>query len=262
MPARRSSSSLAHRRALLGALLATGLLNACGANQGLPGHVLDEAARAHRTAESFPAADEDYFHDMDGGLPLTREEIQGRNMWLVWTGGNDRFWDGISATSLGTLDFLKTLSSHPTMTYSAATPGGTISGSSTSRASRRPPDRTRTATGCGSTCAIPAARRIRSPTRRSTRASQIGARGKTVPVGSYYGEPSGIVGLRLFPNPEFDEAARKKWDAERYYRDPDYYLSRRPGEAVPRRHVVRFLPRRPESDQAARRSRRTRGGRT
>ena len=28
-----------------------------------------------------------------------------------------------------------------------------------------------------------------------------------IPVGSYYGEPSGIFGLRLFSNPEFDEAA-------------------------------------------------------
>ena len=36
-------------------------------------------------------------------------------MWLVWTGGNDRFWDVISATSFGTLDFLKTVSSHPAM---------------------------------------------------------------------------------------------------------------------------------------------------
>ena len=55
---------------------------------------------------------------------------------------------------------------------------------------------------------------------------QIGARGKTVPVGSYYGEPTGVVGLRLFPNPAFDEEARKKWDSERYYRDPSYYESR------------------------------------
>ena len=37
---------------------------------------------------------------------------------------------------------------------------------------------------------------------------KIGARGTTVPVGSYYGEPTGIVGLRLFPNPDFDEKAR------------------------------------------------------
>ncbi|MEO8070394.1 MAG: hypothetical protein ABI652_03260, partial [Acidobacteriota bacterium] len=54
----------------------------------------------------------------------------------------------------------------------------------------------------------------------------IGARGTTMPVGSYYGEPTGIVGLRLFPNPAFDEDARRKWDAERYYRDPKYYFSK------------------------------------
>ena len=43
-----------------------------------------------------------------------------------------------------------------------------------------------------------------------------------MPVGSFYGYASGIVGLRLFPNPDFDEAA-KAWDAERYYTDPSYY---------------------------------------
>ena len=31
------------------------------------GRVQDEALRAKRTVASFPAADEDYFHDMDGG---------------------------------------------------------------------------------------------------------------------------------------------------------------------------------------------------
>ena len=34
-------------------------------------------------------------------------------MWLVWTGGNDRFWDMISVNSVGNLDFLKTVSSYP-----------------------------------------------------------------------------------------------------------------------------------------------------
>ncbi|AXS40304.1 hypothetical protein [Breoghania sp. L-A4] len=56
---------------------------------------------------------------------------------------------------------------------------------------------------------------------------KIGARGDgTLPVGSYYGEPTGIVGLRLFPNPDFDEAARARWDPERYYTDPGYFLDR------------------------------------
>ncbi len=34
------------------------------------------------------------------------------------------------------------------------------------------------------------------------------------------------MGLRLFPNPAFDEAAAKKWDAEKYYNDPDYFNSK------------------------------------
>ena len=58
----------------------------------------------------------------------------------------------------------------------------------------------------------------------------FGARGKTVgpkdeklEVGSYYGYETGIVGLRLFPNPDFDDKAAAHWDAEKYYNDPNYY---------------------------------------
>jgi hypothetical protein len=90
---------------------------ACGGAQGRPGHVLDEAMRAQRSSDSLKAADEDYFHDMDGGPPLTRAQIEGRNTWIVWTGGNDRFWDTIAVSSAGTLDLLKTISSHPTLYY-------------------------------------------------------------------------------------------------------------------------------------------------
>jgi hypothetical protein len=58
---------------------------------------------------------------------------------------------------------------------------------------------------------------------------KIGARGTTfpdgtsLPVWSYYGEPTGILGLRLFTNPEFDAKAKAAWDPERYYKDPTYY---------------------------------------
>ena len=38
-----------------------------------------------------------------------------------------------------------------------------------------------------------------------------------------YGRPTGIVGLRVYPNPKFDDAARQRWDANRYYTDPNYY---------------------------------------
>ena len=39
---------------------------------------------------------------------------------------------------------------------------------------------------------------------------KIGARGKNIPAGSYYGYATGIVGLRLFPNPDFDERAARR----------------------------------------------------
>jgi len=195
------------------------------ANQGKPGQVLDEAARAHRTPASFPAADEDYFHDMDGALPLSREEIEGRNMWIVWTGGNDLFWDGISATSIGNLDFLKTLSSHPSMKYerdSRWTYLGLVNEPCYKKATGPDPNRY----GLWLDVRDPNCPPDPFADEKKYPGVIIGARGKTVAIGSYYGEPSGIVGLRLFPNPAFDDNAKKNWNSERYYRDPDYYFSK------------------------------------
>jgi hypothetical protein len=91
--------------------------------QPRPGHVKDEALTVGRDASTFPAADEDYFHDMDGGIDLTALApasdktalVRGRNTWLVWTGGNDRLWDTLVNRSAGALDFLKVLSDHPAL---------------------------------------------------------------------------------------------------------------------------------------------------
>ena len=52
------------------ALAAVVSLAACGGRTPDPGTVRDEAMLAGRTASSFPAADEDYYRDMDGGLSL------------------------------------------------------------------------------------------------------------------------------------------------------------------------------------------------
>ena len=76
---------------------------------------LDEAKLAGRGADSMRPADEDYFELMDNGIDLTADEVKGRNMWLVWTGGNDRFWDDMSVATFGTFDLLKTISSHPSL---------------------------------------------------------------------------------------------------------------------------------------------------
>jgi hypothetical protein len=203
------------------------LLLSCG---GVPplqvGQVLDEARSAGRSAQSFPAAGEDYFHDLDGGIPLSPEEITGRNTWLVWTGGNDRFWDGLSTTSGGAVDFLKTISSHPSLKFSRDTRWnyfGLVNEPCFEKATGPDPERyglwlDKRREDCPTDPFADGAKYPGVP---------LGARGKNVPVGSYYGYPTGIVGLRLFPNPAFDEAAAKKWgDGRRFYEDRDFYESK------------------------------------
>jgi mono/diheme cytochrome c family protein len=229
--------------------LTVGLIG-CGQYEPRPGTVLDEAARAGVTPAMLPAATEDYFHDMDFNLVgaskahpvFTQEEIEGRNMWMVWTGGDDRLWDVLTSASFGTFDLLKTISSHPQVPYDDPHAKGNGPKKYLYGYGRKnrfaylglvnepcfteatgpdprhfglwidqrdpscPPD--------------PFADPVRYP------GIKIGSRGTTVPVGSYYGEPTGIVGLRLFPNPAFDEKARLHWDADKFYRDPSYYLNK------------------------------------
>src|SRR6185295_15114019 len=211
---------------------------ACSPKQPKPGTVPDEAKQAGVAPEKFVAAADDYFRDMDYNLvggkphrPFTTEEIQGRNMWMVWTAGDDRLWDTLTVASIGSFDLLKTISSHP---YPAASKYGESYGRHNrwrylglvnepcfKEASGPDPNRYGlwldvrvTGPGCPPD---PFADEQAYP------GVEIGARGKTVPKGSYYGEPTGIVGLRLFPNPAFDENARKKWNADRFYNDPSYF---------------------------------------
>jgi len=211
---------------------------ACGAPGAKPGTVQDEAMRAGVTPEQLVRPTDDYFHDMDDNLvngkrpSFTQQEIEGRNMWLVWTGGNDRLWDRLTIDSIGTLDFLKTISSHPYPDNSPNGPGygrhnrwrylGLVNEPCFTEATGPDPNR------FGLWLDLrdpqcppdPFADRVRYP------GIPIGARGRTVEVGSYYGEPTGIVGLRLFPNPDFDEQARQRWNSDRFYNDPSYYFDR------------------------------------
>lgn len=191
---------------------------------GLPrsGQVLDEAQLVGRDVASFPAAGEDYFHDMDGGVALSQDEIKGRNMWNVWTGGNDRFWDRMTASTFGALDLLMVVAYDPKQTIDRDRRWNYL-GVMNEPCFDPPtgPDRQRFGL-------LLDGRRADCPADPFANADkyhgvEIGARGKTVPVGSYYGERSGIVGLRLFPNPDFDEAALQRWNSDRYFNDPSYY---------------------------------------
>jgi hypothetical protein len=190
-----------------------------------PGSVVDEARISNRQASSFPAADEDYFRDMDGGIALTSDEVKGRNTWMVWTGGDDRFWDQLIKISFGNFDLLKILSSYPGLKFSRDSRWeyfGLVNEPCFRKAAG--PNQSRYGLwvdvrddGCAPD---PFENEQKYP------GVEIGARGKNIPTGSFYGYASGIVGLRLFPNPDFDAEAQKAWDPVRFYTDPSYYNSK------------------------------------
>jgi len=224
-------------------LVAGCLLTGCPPAQ--QGHVKDEALLANRDAASLPGADEDYYADMDYGLTKNPEAMRasldpylpgisaaeavkrvaiGRNNWIVWTAGNDRLWDVLSVKSLGNLDLLKTISSHPALKNSRDNRWrylGLVNEPCFRKATGPRKDRFGLwlderveGPGCGP-----------DPFENEQKYPGVKylARGKNIPAGSYYGYATGVVGLRLFPNPYFDEAAQKKWDPERYYNDKSYY---------------------------------------
>ncbi|MEJ8825272.1 hypothetical protein WKW80_25135 [Variovorax humicola] len=204
------------------------LMAGCSQKEPEAGTVLDEARIAGRAAASFPHADEDYFKDMDGGVALSPDEIKGRNMWLVWSGGNDRFWNKMTDYTYGAFDLLKIISSHPTQGYSRANRWeyfGLVNEPCFNKAAGPDPNRRGLWLDVRDKGCAP------DPFENETKypGVVIGSRGKplgngqTQQVGSYYGYGTGIAGLRLFPNPDFDEKAAKEWDAEKYYTDPKYY---------------------------------------
>ena len=203
---------------LIGALI----FAACG-RAPAPGTVKDEALTVGRMADSFPAADENYFKDMDGGVELTANEVKGRNNWIVWTGGNDRFWNDLVNRSFGAVDFLKIISSHPKVKHLSRDTRWKYLGLVNEPCFEKPQAARSDRFGLwldsrSKDCpADPFENEQKYP------GVKIGARGKNTPVGSYYGYGTGIVGLRLFPNPDFDETAAKRWDAEKFYTDPSYY---------------------------------------
>jgi hypothetical protein len=218
---------LKHRARSAAALAAACLALASCRNCGKTADdtVVDEAKRANRSASSLPAPSEDYFRDMDGGVALSPEEVKGRNTWIVWSGGNDRFWDVIAKRSVGTLDFLKTLSSHPKLKASRDNRWrylGLVNEPCFEKATGPDPQRFGLWLDKRKADCPP------DPfeNEKAYEGVRVGARGKNLPLGSYYGWATGVVGLRLFPNPEFDEAAAARWDPVKYYEDPDYYFSK------------------------------------
>jgi len=245
----------------VGATLAC-VLSGCasGGGRGPVEKIKDEALSAGRVADpaSFPFADEDFFHDMDqtrdGPLQLTKSQIQGRDMWMVWTGGDDRLWDALNWKSFGTFDLLRTISSygpvfgrHNRWEYLRV-----VNEPCFEEPKQGDPERfglwlDKRIPGCD------ARFDGKDPFADETKYKGVkyGHRGEEMPVGSFYGYPTGILGLRLLPNPDFDAKAKARWDAKRYYENDPALCDERPGTALQDRNGMRFLPRRSQSSQAS-----------
>ena len=150
-----------------------------------------------RKPSDFPELAADVFKPMDGGIELSPEEIKGRNTWNLWCGGDEQFWDRMARESFGLMDLLKTIDSRNRA--SRFKEMGLINQPGYKQASK--PDEY----GLWIDEAVEA-----EPSSIDTKV---------------YGRATGIMGFRLFPNPAFDEAAKKQWDAKRFYDDPDYAVS-------------------------------------
>jgi hypothetical protein len=205
-----------------------------------PGRMLDEARQAGRA--TFAPPDEDYFHDIDGGLDLALDEIQGRNTWMVWSAGNDRLWDWLARQSAGTFDLLKIAGSYDPEKDQHTTPAQRekLKQAYPFRHQNRLAFLGLTNEPCYDQAKDADPRRyglwldqrqmscVPDPFANGEKylGVPVGARGHNISPGSVYGEPSGVVGLRLFPNPDFRDAAVTRWDPVRYYTDPAYYGSK------------------------------------
>ena len=158
---------------------------------------IDEAKAAGKTTADFPQITADIFKPMDGGVDLSPEEIMGRNTWNLWSAGNQRFWNRAAQDSYGLIDLLKMLDNR-----------------------KYPRGERFKILGLNNEPGF------RAPSKPDEFGLCLDQQVEPEPKGideNIYGKPSGVLGFRLFPNPEFDEKARKKWDGKRFYEDRTYY---------------------------------------
>ena len=129
----------------------------------------------------------------------TPNEILGRNTWILWCGGNEGFWDWLATHGYGFTDLLKVIDSrNRAERFNNA---GLINEPGMKAATKPDPN--------GVWLDEPL----------DEEQAQLK---RNVPE-KIYGRSTGVVGLRLFPNPKFKDAAKASWNPKRFYEDPSYY---------------------------------------
>ncbi|MGH7945243.1 MAG: hypothetical protein ACREF9_09560 [Opitutaceae bacterium] len=203
-------------------LTAFGLLAGCGRSKT---SVVDDGGG--RKAEDFPELAADVFKPLDGGIALSVDEIKGRNTWNLWTGGNEQFWDRMARESFGLMDLLKTIDSRKRAQRFQEM--GLIN--------------------------QPGYRQATKPDEYGLWIDEAVEPEPNEIDPNVFGRATGIMGFRLFPNPDFNEEARKKWDGQRYHSDQDYAVGKdlvrpyRVGISCGSCHIA-FNPLNPPADPA------------
>lgn len=175
-------------------VIATGIIaTGCDKKPKADGASLKDDGGGRKPAD-FPELALDVFKPMDSGIALTEDEIKGRNTWNLWCGGNEQFWDRVAREGMGLFDLLKTLDS-------------------------RKRDARFKELGL-----------INQPGfKQATKPDQFGlwideaVEGEPAGIDpKVYGRTTGVLGFRLFENPDFKGDAVKAWDPVRYDTDPQY----------------------------------------
>jgi cytochrome c5 len=191
LPARGDILRLARVGGCLGAC-AVLFLTSCKKNEPI-----DEAKAAGLTTADFPQITADIFKPMDGGIDLSPEEIMGRNTWNLWSGGNQHFWNRAAQDSFGLMDLLKMLDNRKYPRGERFKILGAVNEPG-----------------------------FRAATKPDEYGLWLDEQIEAEPAGideKVHGKPSGVLGYRLFPNPDFNDEARKNWDGNRFMNDPTYY---------------------------------------
>ena len=166
-------------------------------------------------AEDFTSLQTNVFPEMDkvakdGELvspDLTPEEVMGRNDWNLWTGGSQVFLDRMAHESFGLMDILKVLDSRNRATRFEKL--GLINEPGFKEAPVKDQ--------YGLWIDVPA-----DGAERGFVDDLIQKEG--IPD-SVYGRSTGILGLRIYKNLDFDKKAKDHWNAEKYYNDEDYAVN-------------------------------------
>jgi hypothetical protein len=149
--------------------------------------------------------------------------VFGRNTWLLWCGGNEDWSDWLAQNAYGVLDFLQAIDSRKR--GSRLSDLGLINQPGMKGTDQPGPwglylDTVERDIGSEGDFKLP---KPYSNYRQYSDPDPQGRRLKSDGVNpDVYGYPSGVIGLRLFPNPKFNKEAQKRWNADAFYNDPSY----------------------------------------